>query len=55
MFIESVLTERFKVGDDGDRMPISLLEHPVHQVPLSGERIILEDLIVVGARVVNTA
>ena len=53
MFIESVLTERFKVGDDRDGMPRSLLDHPVSLAPLSGEWIILQDLIVEGARVLT--
>ena len=48
MFIESVLTERFKVGDDRDGMPLSLLDHPLSLAPFSGDWIKLEDLIKVG-------
>ena len=48
MFIESVLTERFKVGDDRDGMGTCLLDHPVSLAPFSGEWIKLEDLIKVG-------
>ena len=48
MFIESVLTERFKVGDHRDRMAGSLLDHPVSLAPFSGDWIKLEDLIKVG-------
>ena len=57
MFIESVLTERFKIGDDGDRMVRSLLDHPVNLAPFSGEWIKLEDLIKVdkAAIIVATA
>ena len=54
MFIESVLTERFKAGDDGDGMERSLLDHPGSLAPLSGEGIILQDLIVEGG-IVATA
>ena len=53
MFIESVLTERFKVGDDRDGMVGSLLDHLCRLAPLSGEWIILQDLIVEGARVLT--
>ena len=53
MFIESVLTERFKAGDDGDGMERSLLDHPGSLAPLSGEGIVLQDLIVVGVRVLT--
>ena len=48
MFIESVLTERFKVGDDRDSMVVSLLDHSVSLAPFSGEWIKLEDLIMEG-------
>ena len=48
MFIESVLTERFKVGDDRDGMVGSLLDHLCSLAPLSSEGIVLQDLIVVG-------
>ena len=51
MFIESVLTERFKAGYHRDSVVAPGLEHPVHQLPLSGDWIILQDLIVVGVRV----
>ena len=47
MFIESVLTERFKVGDHRDGMPGSLLDHPLSLAPFSGDWIKLEDLITV--------
>ena len=47
MFIESVLTERFKV-DDGDGVVFSLLDHPVSLAPFSSDWIKLEDLIKVG-------
>ena len=48
MFIESVLTERFKVGDHRDGMEVSPLDHPVSLAPFSGEWIKLEDLIKEG-------
>ena len=48
MFIESVLTERFKVVDHRDGMAGSLLDHPVSLAPFSGDWIKLEDLIKVG-------
>ena len=48
MFIESVLTERFKVGDHTYSMVVSLLDHPVSLAPFTGEWIKLEDLIKVG-------
>ena len=48
MFIESVCTERFRAVDDGDGVVGPGLDHPVHQLPLFGEGIILQDLIVVG-------
>ena len=51
MFIESVLTERFNVVNNRDSGVGPGLEHPVHQLPLSGDWIILQDLIVVGVRV----
>ena len=51
MFIESVLTERFKAGDHRDGMERSLLDHPGSLAPLSGEGIILQDLIVEGGKV----
>ena len=47
MFIESVLTERFKVVDDRYGMPLSLLDHPVSLAPFPGDWIKLEDLIIV--------
>ena len=47
MFIESVLTERFNVVNNRDSVGAPGLEHPVHQLPLSGEWIKLQDLIVV--------
>ena len=53
MFIESVLTERFKVGDHRDRMAGSLLDHPVSLAPFSGEWIKLEDLIVGGTSAIR--
>ena len=57
MFIESVLTERFKIGDHRDSMPGSLLDHAVSLAPFSGEWIKLEDLIKVdkAAIIVATA
>ena len=55
MFIESVLTERFNVVNNRDSVELPGLEHHVHQLPLSGEWIIFQDLIVVGARVILTA
>ena len=57
MFIESVLTERFKVGDHSDGMGSSLLDHPVNLAPFTGEWIKLEDLIKVdkAAIIVATA
>ena len=48
MYIESVLTERFKIGDHSYSMAGSLLDHPLSLAPFSGEWIKLEDLIVVG-------
>ena len=48
IFIESVLTERFKVGDHRDGMVSSLLDHPVSLAPFTGDWIKLEDLIKVG-------
>ena len=48
MFIESVLTERFKVGNHRDGMAGSLLDHPLSLAPFTGEWIKLEDLIKVG-------
>ena len=33
-------------------MPVSGLNHPVHQLPLSGEGVELKDFIVVGAGIV---
>ena len=48
MFIESVLTERFKVGDHRDGMPGSLLDHPLSLAPFSSDWIKLEDLIKEG-------
>ena len=53
MFIESVLTERFKIGDDGDSMVRSLLDHPVNLAPFTGEWIKLEDLIVGGTSAIR--
>ena len=53
MFIESVLTERFNVVNNRDSGVGPGLEHPVHQLPLSGEWIKLQDLIVVGAAVLT--
>ena len=44
MFIESVLTQRFKV-DHSYSMAGSLLDHPVSLAPFSGDWIKLEDLI----------
>ena len=55
MFIESVCTERFKAVDDGDGGVGPGLDHPVHQLPLSGDGIKLQDLIVVGDKVAITA
>ena len=57
MFIESVLTERFNVVNNRDSVVAPGLEHPVHQLPLSGEGIKLQDLIVVdkAAIIVKTA
>ena len=51
MFIESVLTQRFKVVDHRDGMAPPGPEHPVHQLPLSGEGFILQDLIVIAHKV----
>ena len=45
MFIESVLTQRSNVVDHRDSVVGPGLEHPVHQLPLSGEGLILQDLI----------
>ena len=45
MFIESVLTERFKVGDHSYSMAFSLLDHPLSLAPFSSDWIKLEDLI----------
>ena len=53
MFIESVLTERFKVADHRDGMQGSLLDNLVSLAPFSGEWIKLEDLIVVGATAIK--
>ena len=53
MFIESVLTERFKAGDHRDGMVRPLLDHSGSLAPISGEWIKLQDLIVVGARVLS--
>ena len=45
MFIESILTERIKVGDDGDGMVLSLLDYPCSLAPLSGDGVVFQDLI----------
>ena len=43
------------VVDDGDCVVISGLDHPVHQLPLSGEGVELQDLIRIGTVRVFTA
>ena len=45
MFIESVLTQRSNVVDHRDSVVTPDLEHPVHQLPLSGEGVKLQDII----------
>ena len=45
MFIESVLTQRFRVVDDRDGVVVPGLDHPVHQHPLSSEGVELKDVI----------
>ena len=51
MFIESVLTQRFKAGDHRDGMVGPLLDHPGFLAPLLSEWIKLQDLIVGVGRI----
>ena len=53
MFIESVLTERFRAGDHRDGMVRPLLDHPFNLAPLLSEWIKLQDLIVVGTAIIT--
>ena len=43
----SLDTKTWVKGDGGDRVARPGLDHPVHQLPLSGEGVELQDLIVV--------
>ena len=54
----SLNTKSWVKSDGGDRVDDSGLDHPVHQLPLSGEGVELQDFIVVGdtkATIVVTA
>ena len=55
MFIGSVLTEIFIVGDDRDSVVVPGLDHPVHQLPLSTEGVELQDLIEVIIAAIKAA
>ena len=53
----SLNTKSWFKGRNWHGMPISVLDHPVHQLPLSGEGVELQDVIIVGASaiIVTTA
>ena len=53
MFIGPVLTQRFKVVEHRDSVEALRLEHRIHQLPLSGEGVKLQDLVVVAAGAVT--